>query len=80
MLVIKNSLFGDSIHITRKIQKALLVASKEIVLKVNAEKIKYMFTCHMQNAGENHNSTKTRNQFFNPLKSVAKFKALAKTP
>jgi hypothetical protein len=34
--------------------KAVVVTSKETVLGVYAEKIKYMFMCHDQNAGQNH--------------------------
>ena len=35
--------------------EALLVASKDIGLEVNAEKTKYAFMSCEQNAGQNHN-------------------------
>ena len=34
---------------------ALIVVSKEIGLKVNADKTKYMVMCRDQNAGQSHN-------------------------
>jgi hypothetical protein len=36
------NILGRSIHTTKKITKALVVASKEIGLEVNADKTKYM--------------------------------------
>jgi hypothetical protein len=39
----------------QKNTEALVVASKEIGLEVNAEKTKYMVMSHNQNAGKNHN-------------------------
>jgi hypothetical protein len=46
---------GGSIHTIRKNTDALLVASKEIGLEVNAEKTKYMVMSRAQNAGRNGN-------------------------
>jgi hypothetical protein len=37
------NLQGKSMHTTKKNTEALLVASKEIILEVNAEKTKFMF-------------------------------------
>jgi hypothetical protein len=54
---------------------ALLVASKEIDLGVNAQKTKYMFTSREQNAEHSHN-IKTGNKFFD---MVEQFKYLGKT-
>jgi hypothetical protein len=47
--------WGGSIHAMKKNTEALVVASKEIGLEVNAEKTKYMVTSRNQNAGQNHN-------------------------
>jgi len=49
---------------------ALLVASKDIGLKLYAERARHMFICHQQNAGQNHN-IKTGNRCF---ESVAMFR------
>jgi len=46
---------GASIYNVKKNTKALIVASKEIGLKVNAEKTKYMVIYREQKAGKNHN-------------------------
>jgi hypothetical protein len=46
---------GASIYIIKKNTKALIVVSKEIGLKVNAVKTKYMVMSREQNAGQNHN-------------------------
>lgn len=43
------------IILVNKNTKALLVYRKEIGLKVNAEKVKYVITYREQNAGQNHN-------------------------
>jgi hypothetical protein len=44
---------GASIHTIRKNTDALLIASKEIGLEVNAEKTKYMVMSRDQNARQN---------------------------
>jgi hypothetical protein len=46
---------GGSIHTIRKNTEALLITSKEIGLKVNAEKTKYMVISQDQDAGQNGN-------------------------
>jgi hypothetical protein len=43
------------VHLRKKNAKALVVATKEIGLEVNAGKTKYMATSRNQNAGQNHN-------------------------
>jgi hypothetical protein len=47
------NILGGSIHTVRKNTEALLIASKEIGLKVNAEKTKYMIMSRDQHAGQN---------------------------
>jgi hypothetical protein len=64
------NLLGKSMH-----TEALLVASKEVGLEVNAENTKYMFKFHEQNAGQYHN-TKIGNESF---EIVAEFKYLGTT-
>jgi hypothetical protein len=49
------NILGASIHAIKKNTEALVVASKEIGLEVNAEKTKYMIMSRNQNAGQNHN-------------------------
>jgi hypothetical protein len=39
------NIMGGSVHAIKKITEALLVASKEIGLEVNAKKAKYMVIC-----------------------------------
>jgi hypothetical protein len=57
LLVYANNvnILGGSIHTIRKNTDALLIASKEIGLEVNAEKTKYMVMSQDQNAGRNGN-------------------------
>jgi hypothetical protein len=49
------NLLGGIIHTIRKNSEALLIASKEIGLEVNAEKTKYMVMSRDQNAEQNGN-------------------------
>ena len=53
----------------------MLVSSKEIGLKVNADKTKYMITSRYQNAGQSHN-IKIDNSSF---EGVEEFKYLGTT-
>jgi hypothetical protein len=57
------NILGGSVHAIKKNTAALVVASKEIGLEVNAEKNKYMVMSRDQNAGQNHN-IKTDNKSF----------------
>jgi hypothetical protein len=43
-----------SVHTIKENIEALIVASKEIGLEVNADKTKYMVMSQDQNAGQNH--------------------------
>jgi hypothetical protein len=47
------NMLGGGIHTVGKNREALLIASKEIGLEVNAEKTKYMTMSRDQNAGQN---------------------------
>jgi hypothetical protein len=49
------NILGRGVHAIKKNIQALVVASKEISLEVNAEKTKYMVMSCNQNAGQNHN-------------------------
>ena len=49
------NILGRNINTTKKITKALVVASKEIRLEVSADKTKYMGMSSDQNAGCSHN-------------------------
>jgi hypothetical protein len=48
------SLLRDTIGTIKKNTEALIDASKEVGLEVNAEKTKYMLLIRHQNAGQNH--------------------------
>jgi hypothetical protein len=61
------NIMGSSVHTIKKNTDALVVASKEIGLEVNAEKTKYIVTSRDQNAGQNHN-IKTDNKSSERLK------------
>jgi hypothetical protein len=69
------NILGGSIHAVKKNTEALVVASKEIGLEVNADKTKYMVMSRNQNAGQNHN-IKLDNKSF---KRVEQFKYLGTT-
>jgi hypothetical protein len=49
------NILGGSIHTIKKNTEALVIASKEISLEVNAETTKYMVMSQDQNAGQNGN-------------------------
>jgi len=48
-------MLGGSVHTIEKNTEALVVARKDIGLKVNADKTKYMVMSRDQNAGRCHN-------------------------
>jgi hypothetical protein len=48
------NLLGDNIDTMKENTEALIDTCKEVGLKVNAEKTKYMFLSHHQNVGKNN--------------------------
>jgi len=69
------NILGGSVRTIKKNTEAFVVASKKIVLAVNADKTKYMIMSRDQNAGKYHN-TKTDNK---SLETVEKFTYFGKT-
>jgi len=69
------SMLGRSIHTVKKNTEALLVASKENGLEVNADNTMYLVISRDQNAGQSRN-TKTDNSSF---KRVEQFKYFGTT-
>ena len=49
------NILGGSVHTVKENTEALIVASKEIGLDVNADKTKYVVMSRDQNAGRSHN-------------------------
>jgi hypothetical protein len=66
------NMWGESVHAIKKNTEALLVASKEIGLKVNADKTEYMIMSRDQNSGRSHNM-KTDNSSFERMKGFKYF-------
>ena len=62
------NILGGSVHTIQKTAEALVVASKEVGLEVNADKTKYMVVSRDQNAGRSHNM-ETANRSFEMWKS-----------
>ena len=48
------NILGRSVHTIKKSTEALVIASKEIDLEVNADRTKYMVMSRNQNAGRSH--------------------------
>jgi hypothetical protein len=69
------NVLGKAVHTMKENAKALLVASKEIGLKIFADKTKYIIMSRDQNAGRSH-SMKTDNSSF---ERVEEFKYLGTT-
>jgi hypothetical protein len=69
------NILGGSIHAIKKNTGALVFASKEVGLEVNAEKTKYMVMSRNQNAGQNHNINLDNKSF----ERVEQFKFLGAT-
>jgi hypothetical protein len=68
------NILGGNIHTMRKNTEALVIARKEIILEVNAEKTKCMVMSQDQNAGQNGN-IQIANESFETLEQ---FKYLGK--
>ena len=66
---------GGSVHTVKENAEALVFATKEIGLEVNADKTKYMIMSRDQNAGRSH-SMKTDNS---STERVEEFKYLGTT-
>ena len=66
------NILGGSVRTVKENAEALIVASKEIGLEVNADKTKYMVMSQDQNAGQSH-SMKIDNSSF---ERVEEFKYL----
>ena len=60
------NILGGSVHTVQVNAEALVVATKEIGLEVNADKTKYMIMSRDQNAGRGH-SVKIDNSSINPF-------------
>ena len=69
------NILGGSAHTVKENSEALVVATKEIGLEVNADKTKYMIMSRDQNAGRSY-STKIDNS---SIERVEEFKYLGKT-
>ena len=61
------NILGERVHIIKENEEALVVASKETGLEVNADKTKHMVTSRDQNVGRSH-STKTDISSFERVK------------
>ena len=57
------NILGGNVHTIKENTKALLVASKENELEVNADKTKYMVMSREQNAGLSHNMKADNSSF-----------------
>jgi hypothetical protein len=69
------NILGRSLHAVKKNTEALVAASKETGLKINADKTKYVVMSRDQNAGRNHNIRIDNSSF----ERVEEFKYLGTT-
>jgi len=69
------NILGGSVHTVKQSAEALVVASKEIGLEVNADKTKHMVLSRDQNAGQSHSMEIDNSSF----ERVEEFKYLGTT-
>ena len=69
------NILGGSLPTVKENTEALVVASKECGLEVNADKTKYMVISRDQNAGQSH-STKTDNSSFERVEEFKCFEII----
>ena len=69
------NILGGSVHTVKENAEALVVASKKILLEVNADKTKYMIMSRDQNAGQSYSIKNDNNSF----ERVEEFKYLGTT-
>ena len=60
---------GGSVHTVKENAEALVAATKETGLEVNADKTKYMFMSRDQNAGRSH-SMKIDNSYIERVENI----------
>ena len=63
------NILGGSVHAIKENAEALILASKEIGLEINADKTKYMVMSRDQNAGRSHNK-KIDNSSFESVEEI----------
>ena len=68
-----------SVHVIKKNTEALVVATEENGLELNADKTKYMVMSRDQNAGQNHN-VKTDNKFFERARDFQYLETIISNP
>ena len=73
------NILGGRVHAIKKNTEALVVATEENGLELNADKTKYMVMSRDQNAGQNHN-VKTDNKFFERARDFQYLETIISNP